>query len=146
MGDLFAHRLDCSGDLQRYFLKGVVMFLGWLTQLTSFLSSLFKASSDFSGSFAKFLLNHVFLLVLPGIGIIKLVYDFARSCIDRVVLSLSGFQAFDSGEAALPAVISFVNFFFPIDAVFLSVTLLFTFFLTCQLIATIRGIKQTILF
>jgi len=47
---------------------------------------------------------------------------------------------------SLPDSVAFVNYFFPVDEIFISAMSLFTFFVACQIIATIRGIKQTLLF
>jgi hypothetical protein len=112
----------------------------WWTNSLSVLGAFFKAST-------QWLMSKFYLLILPFFAVLKLVFDLCRATIDTVVAALHGMGAgFHSAGLSLPAAISFVNFFFPVDEILISASGLLTFFVGCQIIATIRGIKQTILF
>lgn len=116
-------------------------------EIFAWLSNIFSALGAFFKSMNEWILSKLYLLVLPFVGVLKLVYDFCRSCVDAVVDMMTSLgTGFSQTSFSVPGVVSFVNAFFPVDEIFLSATLLFTFFCGCQIIATIRGIKQTILF
>jgi hypothetical protein len=118
----------------------------WLTSLTAWLGNACNVLNNFLKASTQWLLSKLYLLILPFVGVLKLVFDFCRSCIDGVVSFIQGLGEGFHSAVSFPAVISFVNSWFPVDEILISSAALFTFFVACQLIATIRGIKQTLLF
>jgi hypothetical protein len=123
------------------------MTLDILAKLTGFFLNIWSVLEELFKKLFIFLIQHLYMMLVPGIMFLKMVYDLCRAVTNIVINLLHSLgDGFDNGSLSLPDLISFVNYFFPIDEIFVTTALLFTFFVGCQTIATIRGIKQTILF
>lgn len=121
---------------------------GWIGTFTSWLGSLVSLVDRGFKALMRSLVNKLYLIVAPAVAVCKLIFDFIKETINLVIDKIESFSSFSASGGGLTAIdaIQFVNYAFPIDETLLSLSLLFTFFIGCQIIASIRGIKQTILF
>lgn len=118
----------------------------WLTELTGFLSNVYGVLAGALRTCFAFLVNHIYLLFLPAIAGLKLIYDFFCAVWGLVLDKLLSVPAFDSGTVTFPSVLGLINSVYPIDETLAALAALFAFFVICHVIATLRGVKQTILF
>lgn len=121
--------------------------MGWLSNFTAWLANVFNALGGLFRSLWQWLLTKLYLLVAPLIAILKLVYDFCRSIINLVVAKIQALASLpDQGGANFGSSMQLLNCVVPVDETFAMLALLFTLAIGFQIIATIRGIKQTVLF
>ena len=124
--------------------------MGWLSVLCNFFINAFASLNAVLKSAFHFMMERLYLMVLPLIMALKGVYDFVRILVDSIISSMQGMDSVSGGGGGLAAtgtdIVSFVNYAFPLDEILQGLIVLFTFWIGCHVIATIRGIKQTILF
>ena len=113
--------------------------------IISWLSNAFGIFNSISRSIAHWVLNRLYLLVIPLISTIKLIYDFVREILNEL---LSQFQALGDGlhvgGMSIPDMVAFVNAYFPLDTFFQVLSILFTLWIGCMLISAVLKIKQAV--
>ena len=119
--------------------------MGWLSSLTSWLSNAFNVLAGVGRTITHWVMNRLYLLVIPLISGLKLIYDFLRELLGLVIEKLNSLGAM-SAEIGLPDYITFVNAYFPIDTLFSVLLVLFTLWIGCLVISAIIKIKQAVLF
>ena len=93
------------------------------------------------------MLNRLYLLILPLISTMKLIYDFIREIINELIAQIQAIGLHIDGSLTnIPELVSFVNAYFPIDTLLSVLSILFTLWIGCLLISAIIKLKQAIIF
>ncbi len=126
--------------------KENVLMGSWLTKLTSWFLGVFQTSNLFFETCLKALMGKLYLLFLPLIAIIKMVYDFNRALTNKIIDLMNSLEGFSLGDMPDVNFITWINYWFPLDTLLNVGLMVITFAIVCLKIRFMLKLKKIILF
>lgn len=119
----------------------------WIAAISAFLSGLGAATSAASKAVMVFLFSHLYLLIIPFLVVMKLIYDFVCETISMLESTMTGLGSgggFHVTVGVLPSCVGFVNYFLPISETLQVASLIFVLWVGCISISYVMRLARLI--
>ncbi len=122
------------------------VLMGWLGKLTSWLLGAFQVGHAFLETCLKAMMGKLYLLFLPLIAVIKMIYDFNRALTNKIIALMNSVEGYSLESIPDSNFITWVNYWFPLDTLMNVILMVITFAIACLKIRFMLKLKKIILF